>query len=100
MSGSPESIRCNRSQTFAMMTTVIIALLGLVPLAGWLLQVELLKRIIPGALPVKPNMALGLLLFAIAFALLSCRTRTQATRRLATAVASSVVLLGALTLGE
>src|SRR3979411_2668707 len=100
MSGSPESVRNNRSQTFALMTTVIIALLGLVPLAGWLFHVELLKRIIPGALPVKPNMALGFLLFASAFGLLSCRIKTQATRRWATAIAATVVLLGSLTLGE
>ncbi|HYR23706.1 MAG TPA: CHASE3 domain-containing protein, partial [Chthoniobacterales bacterium] len=100
MSGSPESIRYHRGQTFALMVTVIIALLGLLPLAGWFLHVETLKRIIPGALPVKPNMAVGFLLFAIAFGLLSWRTRTQATRRWATVVAATVILLGALTLGE
>ena len=100
MTGFPESVRYHRNQTLAMMTTVCIALLGFVPLAGWLLHVEVLKRVIPGGLPVKPNMALGFLLCAIAFALLSSRRKTQAKRRWATAVAATVVLLGALTLGE
>ena len=100
MSRFRESVPYHRSQTFALMTTVCIALLGLVPLAGWLLHVEMLKRIIPGALPVKPNMAAGFLLCAIAFGLLSSRTKTQAKHTWATAVATTVVLLGALTLGE
>jgi PAS domain S-box-containing protein len=100
MSGPTESVPHQRKQMVALMTTVCIALLGLVPLAGWLLHLEMLKRIIPGALPVKPNMAAGFLLCAIAFALLWSRTRTQAKSRWATAVATIVVLLGALTLGE
>jgi two-component system cell cycle sensor histidine kinase/response regulator CckA len=100
MSSSPELVRYQRSRAFAMMTTIYIALLGLVPLTGWLLHVEMLKRIVPGASPVKPNMAVGFLLCAIAFALLSNRTKTLAKRRWATAVAATVVLLGALTLGE
>src|ERR1700736_578199 len=100
MTGFPESVPYHRNRTFALMTTVCIALLGLAPLAGLLLHVEALKRVIPGALPVKPNMAMGFLLCATAFALLSCRTRTQAMRRWATAIAAIVVLLGALTLGE
>src|SRR5258708_38895673 len=100
MSGHPESVRHHRNQRFALMVSTSVGLLGLVPLTGWFLHAEVLKRVIPGALPVKPNMAVGFLLCATALALLSFRTRTEKTRRWATAAAATVVLLGALTLGE
>src|SRR5260370_30793992 len=100
MRGSPKTVRYHFRRRLAVCVAVSVAQLGLVALMGWLLDVEALKRIILGAEPVKPNMAVGFLLCAIAFALLSSRTKTQAKRRWSRAIAATVILLGALTLGE
>jgi PAS domain S-box-containing protein len=100
VNSSPEVLPEQRNEAFALMTTVCIGLLGLVPLAGWFLNIEMLKRLIPGALPLKPNIAVGFVLCAIALGLLSRKTRTPVIRRCAAAVAATVAVLGALTLGE
>jgi PAS domain S-box-containing protein len=90
----------HRSRSLALVTTVCIALLGLLPLTGWFLHVEVLKRVIPGAVSVKPNMTVGFLLYAIALAFVSRTTRTNAARKWAAAIAALVIVLAALTLGE
>jgi PAS domain S-box-containing protein len=52
-----------------------VASLGVVVLIGWLLGNETLKRLLPGAVAMKANTAIGLMVCALALALL-CREKT------------------------
>jgi PAS domain S-box-containing protein len=100
MSGSPESVRYHRNQTFALIAAISVALLGLVPLTGWLLHVEVLKRIVPGSAPLKPNIAAGMFLCGAALALLSPKKIDNRLRCAIGMVALVVIALGAASLAE
>ena len=99
ISGTPSTPE-HRSRLFARVGALSVGFLGVVSLIGWCLNVEALKSIVPGAAPMKPNMAAGFVLCATALALLLRRKIAQPIRRCATVIAGVVVLLGALTLGE
>ncbi|MEY2552007.1 MAG: two-component system, sensor histidine kinase and response regulator [Verrucomicrobiota bacterium] len=87
-------------RAFALIPGVGVALLGALVLAGWVLHVEALKSIIPGAAPMKPNMATAILLCGGALSLLSRKTLTKLTRTCAAAIATTVIILSALTIAE
>ncbi|MEN3369998.1 MAG: hypothetical protein V7609_2141 [Verrucomicrobiota bacterium] len=87
-------------RAFALIPGVGVALLGALALAGWVLHVEALKSIIPGAAPMKPNMATAILLCGAALSLLSRKTLTKLIRTCAAAIATTVIILSALTIGE
>ena len=85
----------------ALFAGVGVALLGATALAGWLLHNEALKTIIPGAdVPIKPNIATGMLLCGAALSLLSRKTLTNPIRICTAAMATTVITLSALTVGE
>ncbi len=101
MSVPPELSRRWRGRTMALFSGVCVALLGGIALAGWLLHNEALKTIIPGSdVPIKPNIASGMLLCGAALSLLSRKTLTNPIRICTAAIATTVIILGALTLGE
>src|SRR5207253_6251901 len=58
ISGTPSTPE-HRSRLFACVGALSVGLLGVVSLIGWCLNVEALKSIVPGAAPMKPNMAAG-----------------------------------------
>jgi PAS domain S-box-containing protein len=87
-------------RAFALIPGFGVALLGALVLAGWVLQVEALKSIIPGADPMKPNMAAAILLCGAALSLLSRKTLTKPIRVCTAAIAATVIILSALTIGE
>ena len=73
--------------------------LGLLGLAGWVLNVPFLKGPFPGLVQMKANTAIGLL--ALGIALLLTTSRPSRTRwRAARLLASLAIVIGALTLGE
>ena len=84
---------------FARLVAVIPAALGLLVLLGWVLDASLLKSVIPGAVEMKPNTAVGLVLASLALLLLGNRP-TPARQRSAQALALSVGALGFATLGQ
>jgi PAS domain S-box-containing protein len=100
MSEFPKLIRHHRSQMFALMTTVSVALLGLAPLVGWWLSVDALRCIVPGSTPLKPNIAAGFVLCGISLMLSASRQVARTARICGGVTAVAVVTLGALTLGE
>lgn len=78
-----------------------VALMGGAILAGWLLHNEALKTIIPWSQePIKPNLATGMLLCGAALSLLSRKKLTNPIRICAAAMATVVITLSALTVGE
>ncbi|MEY2585206.1 MAG: hypothetical protein QOD80_1232, partial [Verrucomicrobiota bacterium] len=87
-------------RAFALIPGVGVALLGALVLAGWVLHVEALKSIIPGAAPMKPNMATAILLCGVALSLLSRKTLTKLTRTCTAAIATTVIILSVLTIAE
>jgi PAS domain S-box-containing protein len=84
----------------APLLSVLVAALGASVLAGWALNVTLLKSIVPGGVTMKPNTALAMLATGIALALLSTRDVSKGARLFATVMGCGVMALGALTLGE
>ena len=73
--------------------------LGLLVLAGWVLNVPFLTGQFPGIVPMKANTAIGLLALGIALLLTTFRP-SPARRRAARLLASLAIAIGALTLGE
>jgi len=74
-------------------------LVGLVALLGWALQVDILKSLIPGAVQMKPNTAVGLYLSAAAL-LAGLRRRDKKMRYWSYGLAAAVSIIGAATLSE
>lgn len=102
----PVSLLC--AQVVGILTIVI----GAAVLAGWWLNIEALKGIVPGAAPLKPNVGAGFLLSGGALTLLSIgkrvragvitgRSRSSYYVQLVAGIASVLIaLLGGLTLAE
>ncbi len=94
-----QAIRPGNWNTLPKLTAVITAMLGLVVLMGWLFSIPLLKSVIPGAVEMKVNTAIGLVLSAFALFILSSQP-SLSQQRLAQALALAVAALGLATLGE
>jgi PAS domain S-box-containing protein len=87
--------------TFARATCLLSALMGALVLCGWLFDAPLLRSVIPGAVQMKANTALGLIACALALWLATMpRAGAGAGARAvaANALAAGVALLGAATL--
>jgi PAS domain S-box-containing protein len=84
----------------AVLAGIGVALIGGTSLAGWLLQIEPLKSLVPGSQPLKPNIAAGMFLCGTALAFLSREKPSNSIRICGGAIAATVIALGALTLGE
>jgi PAS domain S-box-containing protein len=100
MTGSAQLIDCRRSRFFALTTGVFTSGLGAVALMGWWLHSEMLKSIVAGALPMKPNMAVGFLVCGTALMLLWCKKPTKLMRSCSAMMAATIIVVSALTLGE
>jgi len=91
-----------RSKTISWMASVLACLLGVLALAGWALDIPLLKSVLPGFVTMKANTAAAFILSGLALLLLSRPTRTGGkwARLAGQACAGLVSLLGLLTLAE
>ena len=76
------------------------ALVGVTVLAGWWLDLSVLKSVLPGHVSMKPNTALGFALAGAALLLLSARPASPRSQRVGRWLALLVVLIGGLTLSE
>jgi signal transduction histidine kinase len=76
------------------------ALVGAAVLAGWWLDLPVLKSVIPGHVSMKPNTALGFGLAGTALLLLSARPGSPRSQRVGRWLALLVVSIGGLTLSE
>ncbi len=89
----------DRWKSFPKVAAVITAMLGLICLSGWLFSIPMLKSIIPGAVEMKANTAVGLVLSACALFILH-NIPTTPQRRIAQIVALAVMALGLATCSE
>ena len=78
----------------------VAATLAVVVLVGWTLQIEILKRLLPGLPSMKANTALCFLLASFSLIAYSRSEPRSGLRRAAAACAVLVVLVGAATLAE
>jgi PAS domain S-box-containing protein len=85
--------------TFAHIAGCVSAALGLFVLAGWTLGIPWIKSVLPGAVEMKANTAVGLLLSGIALCLLDADASPW-RRRLGQTLALAVTAVGFATLGE
>src|SRR5271155_2064787 len=77
----------------------VICLASLASLTGWAFAIPALRSLIPGAVEMKVNTALGLLLSGIALYLLVSKP-TPITQRAAMILACAVAVIGAASLAE
>jgi PAS domain S-box-containing protein len=84
----------------AFVVGLLVATLGAAVIAGWKFDLAAVKSVFPGLVTMKPNTALGFLLCGAALAILSSQRTSEPGRLWATAIATLVISIGALTLGE
>ena len=80
------------------LSAALTAALGLIVLAGWALDIGLFKSVLPGAVEMKANTALALVLGSCALFILG--KEQSPGQRLAQALAIAIAALGLATLGE
>jgi signal transduction histidine kinase/HPt (histidine-containing phosphotransfer) domain-containing protein/ActR/RegA family two-component response regulator len=85
--------------TLPKLAAAITIMLGLTVLIGWAFSIPLLKSMFPGAVEMKANAAIGLILSACALFILSIQP-SIAQQRLAQIMAVTVMTLGIVTLAE
>ena len=100
MPDHPELPRRHLNRALPRIASSCVVLLGGAALVGWLFELELLKRVIPGATVMKPNMAAGFFLGGMALAIMSRKAPSKLMQICAMATSASVAALAALTLGE
>ena len=93
----PHSIR---TPFLARSCAIVVMAIGGAVLAGWALDIAALKSVFPGLVTMKANTALGMLLCGLALALVSRRGIVWTRQMAAFALASLIIVLGMLTLGE
>jgi methyl-accepting chemotaxis protein len=79
----------------AAVTSIGTTLAGVLVLLGWVLDVETLKRLIPGLTAMNPTTAVGFVCGGCALGLLATQSHLTLARRLALALAAVTALLGA-----
>lgn len=94
-----EDSRLGKWSTFSSLTAGVTILLGLVVLVGWAFNLPLLKSVLPGAVEMKANTAVGLILSACALFIYSNQP-SQSQQRVAQGLAFAVLALGLATLGQ
>jgi signal transduction histidine kinase/DNA-binding NarL/FixJ family response regulator len=81
------------------MLAISVAAIGLSAIAGWAFAIPFLKSVLPGAVEMKANTAVGLLLSAIGLFLLSY-AHTKGVQRVAQGLAFLVAALGIATFSQ
>ncbi len=100
-SADPTQLRRLRTAAgLAIACAATAMLFGGAGLAGWYLDVDLLKRGHAGLPPMAPNGGLQLVLAGVAVGLAAIRTRRRAGLRISRALATGVAIIAALTLVE
>ena len=94
-----QAFRPSTWNTLPKLVAVITVMLGLVALIGWVLSIPLLKSILPGAVEMKANTAVGLVLSACALFILSDRP-SRPQQHVAQTLGLVVLMLGLATLGQ
>ena len=97
---SPESLHWARHRVFAQAAALLSIALGGVVLIGWWANIESLRSVIPGSTSLKPNIAAGFLLCGAVLMSLARKKVTKPIAGVATVLATTVIVLGALTLVE
>src|SRR6266446_1059621 len=66
-----ESRSSRHSRIVAQLAGILVAVLSGAALIGWWSKIEVLRCVVPGSAPLKPNIAAGFFLCGVALALLS-----------------------------
>ncbi|HVO90744.1 MAG TPA: response regulator [Casimicrobiaceae bacterium] len=89
----------SRQRWFPLVAAYLSIAAGAIALAGWVFDVHLLRSVLPGAVEMKANTAIGLLAAGIALALLATES-TPIKNHCARAAGAFVTVIGFATLGE
>jgi PAS domain S-box-containing protein len=90
----------SRARCVAQIAAGGVVLLCAVALAGWFFNIDILRSLVAGSTPLKPNIAAGFLLSGAALLCFGIKKQVTPVRVCAAAAAVMVIALGAATLGE
>jgi diguanylate cyclase (GGDEF)-like protein len=82
-------------RTIAAVTSVLATLVSITVLLGWSLDIESLKRLVPGLTTMNPTTAIGFICSGCALGLLATQFHLPLARRLAIALGGVTAVLGA-----
>ena len=92
--------RRGRYRIFARAASAIVAVTGAIVIIGWIVDIRILKSLVPGYTTITFNSAVCILLAGISLRLLCEETRTAAALHISKIASAIVMLLGTLTLIE
>lgn len=90
----------DRLELLSQAANAVVLLVGLLVLVGWILDVPVLKAVVPGLATMKPNTAVGFFLAGMALWLFQDELIRRWKRRLALGCSFTVSVIGLLTLME
>jgi PAS domain S-box-containing protein len=97
----PHGLSISRTcQFFTTLAGAVALLVGMFALAGWVMEVEWLKSLLPGYVSMKVNTGVALALSGAALLVRSLRWNASLRRRWTVALSGPVIALGVLTLAE
>lgn len=87
-------------RTITRAAALLSVLLGIVVLTGWVLDITVLKSILPGYISMKPNTAIGFVCGGLAFMLLVKSDSSRKLRYPAAVLSLTTLIIGLFTLAE
>src|SRR3990172_6472389 len=87
-------------KSFSRVSSFIVIAIGCLVLLGWILDIVILKSVLPGLVTMKANTAVSFVLAGVSLWLLQPESAGPGSRRIARACAVTVALVGLLTFSE
>ena len=98
--GLPDSVASEPDSRLSFTLLLIPALISILVLGGWQLNLPILKSVLPGSISMKPNTAVGLIFLSVTAILFQERPPSSWRRMAGLAGAAIVFLLAIFTLSE
>src|SRR5258706_5128004 len=90
----------NKVPIVSLLATLITLFIGVLVIVGWFIHSDFLRSIVPGAVKMKFNVALGFVFSSIVLLINYIPSKNRLVRSLSTLFSAMVCLIGSLTLAE
>ena len=100
MNAAEEQLQLKRCRIYSIGLAFVAFCIGITGLLGWILDIDLLKRIYPSLVTMKANTAVCLIFASVSLYLIEDRSASALKRRISQLLAVIVIAVGLITLSE